>query len=88
MVRRDSLDAALEQIEAGTLPNTSSIVFGRVWWEALSAPQRTAYRKRAKRARVNLRSDSMLGNHFVEVRGRSRDELGVSTERPESPYRR
>jgi CheY-like chemotaxis protein len=88
MVRRDSLDVALQEIEKGTLPNTSSIVFGRAWWESLPAPERAAYRKRAKRARVNLRSDSMLGNHFVEVRGGSRKELGLSTERPESPYRR
>jgi len=88
MVRRDSLDVALKEIEQGTLTSTSSIVFGRAWWEKLSAPERTSYRKRAKRARVNLRSDSMLGNHFVEVRGAARNDIGVSTERPESPYRR
>lgn len=88
IVRRDSLDAALLEIEAGTLTGTSSIVFGRTWWDALQPPLRQSYRKRARAARVNLRSDSMLSDHFVEVRGRSRDDVGLSTERPESPYRR
>lgn len=88
MVRRDSLDAALQDVEAGALSNTSCIVFGRQWWDQLSPAQRQGFRTRAKRARVNLRSDSMLGNHFVEVRGGSRTDVGLSTERPESPYRR
>jgi CheY-like chemotaxis protein len=88
MHRRDSLDAALSQIEQGMLAGSSSIVFGREWWQQLPKPEQTAYRRRAKSAGVNLRSDSMLGNHFVEVRGKSRDEVGLSTERPESPYRR
>ena len=88
MVRRDSLDAALIEIERGQLSGTSSIVFGRTWWLALDDRQRRTFRRRAKTARVSLRSDSMLGTHFVEVRGPSRDEPGLSTERPESPYRR
>lgn len=88
MVRRDSLDAALVEIEHGTLTGTSSIVFGRAWWETLDPDQRATFRRRAKTARVNLRSDSMLGTHFVEVRGQSPGEAGLSTERPESPYRR
>jgi CheY-like chemotaxis protein len=88
MVRRDSLDVALNDIEQGSLTGTSCIVFGRIWWDALTAMQRNTYRRRAKGAHVSLRSDSMLGNHFVEVRGRSRDNVGLSTERPESPYRR
>jgi len=88
MVRRDSLDAALGEIEHGTLTGTSSIVFGRAWWDMLEPEQRATFRRRARSARVSLRSDSMLGTHFVEVRGPSRDEPGLSTERPESPYRR
>lgn len=88
IVRRDSLDAALNDVEAGKSAGTSSIVFGRTWWETLAEPQRAAFRKRAKKARVSLRSDSMLGNHFVEVRGPTRGDVGLSTERPESPYRR
>jgi len=88
MMRRDSLDSALLEIERGDLARVSSIVFGRAWWEQLSRAEQTGFRKRAKEARVNLRSDSLLGNHFVEVRGPSRDDIGLSTERPESPYRR
>ena len=88
MLRRDTLDAALLDIEGGRLSDTSTIVFSRQWWEQLSPPERKSYRSRAKGAHVNLRSDSMLGNHFVEVRGQARDAVGLSTERPESPYRR
>jgi two-component system chemotaxis response regulator CheY len=86
ITRRDSLDLALHEIEAGKLEGVSAIVFGRGWWEEQSPPQRTLYRNRAKKAHVSLRSDSMLGKHFVEVRGPSRDEVGLATERPESPY--
>lgn len=88
IVRRDSLDEALSELEHGRLTGTSTIVFGRVWWEQLTRPDQASYRKRARAVRVNLRSDSMLGTHFVEVRGPSRGEQGLSTERPESPYRR
>jgi len=87
IVRRDSLDSALDEIEHGSLASTC-IVFSRIWWEALPSAQRTAFRRRAKSVRVSLRSDSMLKSHFVEARGRSRDDVGLSTERPESPYRR
>lgn len=87
IMRRDSLDAALEDIEVGALTDASCIVFGRAWWERLSGTERSTFRKRARRARVTLRSDSMIGAHFVEVRSRSRENLGLSTERPESPYR-
>jgi hypothetical protein len=89
IVRRDTLEAALTELERGeTLAGTSTIVFGRAWWERLSPADQKSFRRRAKAARVNLRSDSMLTNHFVEVRGRSRGDQGLSTERPESPYRR
>jgi CheY-like chemotaxis protein len=88
IVRRVSLDVALDEMEAGKLNDVSCIVFARTWWEDLSRPQQAGFRRRAKSARVSLRSDSMLSNHFVEVRGHSRTEQGLSTERPESPYRR
>lgn len=87
VTRRDTLDAALVELETGALSGTSAIVFSRAWWEELTRPQQSAYRKRAKSAGVNLRSDSLLGNHFVEVRGLSKDERPLSTERSESPYR-
>ena len=88
VTRRDTLEAALLELERGALKGTSSIVFGRAWWETLTPPQQTKFRKRAKKAGVNLRSDSVLGNHFVEVRGASAIEGTLSTERPESSYQR
>jgi CheY-like chemotaxis protein len=85
--RRDSLELALGDVERGSLDGTSSIVFSREWWSGLTPAQQGKYRKRAKQARVSLRSDSLLSNHFVEVRGPARREQGLSSERPESPYR-
>lgn len=86
MMRRDTLDAALSDIESGKLSDALSIVFGRAWWEQLGSAQRTSFSKRAKRAGVALSSDSVLGDHFVEVRG-SPGGRTLSTERTESPYR-
>ena len=88
IVRRDSLDLALAEVEAGKLSDTSSIVFGRGWWQELPRAQQSAFRKRAKQARISLRSDSLMKSHFVEIRGNSRSEVGLSSEQPESPYRR
>jgi CheY-like chemotaxis protein len=79
VARRDSLDDALLDLERGSLKGTSSIVFSKEWWTRLTPPQQTTFRSRAKRAGVRLRSDSLLSNHFVEVRGPSRAA---------SPYRR
>lgn len=88
IVRRDSLDAALAEVEAGKLGDTSSIVFGRAWWQELPKSQQSAFRRRAKQARVSLRSDSLMKSHFVEIRGAARSDVGLSSEQPESPYRR
>jgi DNA-binding response OmpR family regulator len=85
--RRDSLEIALKDLEQGALEGSSAIVFSRLWWDDLSRVQQAAYRKRAKKAGVTLRSDSMIGTHFVEVRGTPSD-APLSTERAESPYRR
>lgn len=87
VARRDSLEVALADLEQGSLKGSSAIVFSRLWWDDLSRVQQAAYRKRAKKAGVTLRSDSMIGNHFVEVRG-TPAETPLSTERAESPYRR
>jgi DNA-binding response OmpR family regulator len=86
IVRRDSLDAALSDLESGNLADKTSIVFSRGWWEQLGKPQQTKYCKRAKRAGVSLKSDSVLSMHFVEVRGTPIGK-SLSTERRESPYR-
>jgi CheY-like chemotaxis protein len=88
IVRRDSLDAALAEVESGNFGQTSSIVFGRSWWQELPKTQQSAFRRRAKQARVSLRSDSLMNNHFVEIRGTTRSDVGLSSEQPESPYRR
>lgn len=88
IVRRDSLDLALAEVESGKLRDTSSIVFGRSWWQELPKPQQAAFRRRAKQARVSLRSDSLMKHHFVEIRGSTRSDIGLSSEQPESPYRR
>jgi twitching motility two-component system response regulator PilH len=84
VTRRETLDQALAELERGSLGGTSSIVFGRAWWETLSPLQQTRFRKRAKKAGVSLRSDSVLGEHFVEVHARSLEERALSTERSES----
>lgn len=84
IVRRDSLERALADVESGEL-NASAVVFGRTWWEKLPRTEHNAFVKRAKRAGVKLKSDSMLGEHFVEVRGAPDEPL--STERAEGPYR-
>ncbi len=86
--RRDTLDLALLELESGGQHKTATIVFGREWWDKQSEVERKTYRSRARKAGVNLRSDSMLTNQFVEVRGMQRDGVALSTERPESPYRR
>lgn len=84
--RRDSLEAALADVESGKLTDSTSIVFSRVWWEGLTPKEQNGFRKRAKRTGVALKSDSVLGNHFVEVRG-SPIGKSLNTERRESPYR-
>jgi two-component system chemotaxis response regulator CheY len=84
IVRRDSLEAALLDLENGVLKGSSSIIFARTWWEQLTATRQTSFRKRAKRAGVSLRSDSLLSDHFVEVRGQGADTERLSTERQET----
>jgi CheY-like chemotaxis protein len=82
VARRNSLDVALNDVERGALKETSSIVFGREWWSQLTPAQQADYRKRARKAGVGLRSDSLLGDHFVEVRTPMR-----AKPRSSSPYR-
>lgn len=89
--QRETLDDAFAGIERGDLPGTSSIVFGRTWWTKLTAAQRNGYRKRAKSAGVSLRSDTMMSQSFVELRGAVQPEKkkknGQQAPKP-SPYRR
>ena len=66
----------------------STIVFGRGWWQDVPKAEQNAFRKRARQAGVSLRSDSLMKSHYVEIRGLARTSIGLSTEQPESPYRR
>ncbi|MFN2566182.1 MAG: hypothetical protein ABR499_14390 [Gemmatimonadaceae bacterium] len=81
IIRRTSLSQALDELESGTLTGVSTLVVSRRWWDALSAHERTTYRTRARHAGIELRADSAMSAHFVEVRG---GESGppLSTERP------
>jgi hypothetical protein len=69
ITRRDTLDEALSQIQAGTLTGASTVVVSRAWWEQLSPGERNDYRMRAERTAIELRADHMMSGHFVEVRG-------------------
>lgn len=81
ITRRDALEQALGDVEAGTLKWASTIVVNLGWWNGLSIPEQEAYRHRAERAKVELRADDTLSSHFVEVRS-SDEDSPLSTERP------
>jgi CheY-like chemotaxis protein len=86
MLRRDSLESTLSELESGKLRNASAVVFSRTWWDGLGRTTQNRFFKRAKKVGVRLKSDSMLGGHFVEVRGQP-GENELSTERAETPYK-
>jgi len=79
MRRRESLDAALHDVEVGTLAGVSRIVVSRAWWDALSDADRDAYHRRCLDHGVELSADDRISRHFVEVVGR--DDPPLSTER-------
>jgi hypothetical protein len=81
IIRRTSLSQALEELEAGTLAGVSTLIVSGQWWAALSLKERATFRKRAGQAGVELRADSAMSGHFIELRG---GESGppLSTERP------
>jgi hypothetical protein len=81
IVRRDTLEQALGELEAHTLEGASTVVVSRDWWDSLSAHEREAYRGRAERTSVALRADDSLSSHFVEVRGGD-EGPPLSTEHP------
>ena len=78
LIRRDSLQQALSEIEGGTIVGADTVVVERTWWDALSVREQDRYRQRATAAGVGLTADPGLGTHFVEVRG---GEGGTSSER-------
>lgn len=80
LTRRDTLDRALDEIEAGTLPGATTIVVSRSWWDALSGREQGSYRTRAGQCAVALHADRDLSAHFVEVRDDG-EGPSLSTER-------
>jgi hypothetical protein len=80
IIRRDTLEQALGELEARTLKGASTVVVSRQWWDSLSVHERDAYRGRAERTSVDLRVDDSISSHFVEVRGG--DEAPLTTEHP------
>ena len=77
LIRRDTLQQALSEIEGGTIVGADTVVVARERWDALSVREQDGYRQRAAAAGVTLRADMDLGVHFVEVRG---GERGTSRE--------
>ena len=81
VVRRDTLEEALGEIEADRLTGASTIVVNLEWWTGLSVAEQEAYRLRADRAQIELVADDSLSSHYVEVRGVD-EGPPLSTERP------
>jgi hypothetical protein len=81
IVRRDTLEQALGEVEAGSLAPVKTIVVNRGWWDGLSTGERDAYRRRAERTAIELRVDASISSHFVEVRG-GEEGPPLSTEQP------
>jgi hypothetical protein len=81
ITRRDDLEEALGEVEAGRLAGASTIVVNLEWWTALSVAAQEAYRLRADRVRIELVADDALSSHYVEVRGVD-EGPPLSTERP------
>ena len=82
ILRRDTLDDALGEIEADRLTGASSIVVNLQWWTGLSIAEQEDYRLRADRAQIELVADDALSSHYVEVRGVYDEGPPLSTERP------
>ena len=81
ITRRKSLTEALDEVEGGVLKGVSTLVVSRQWWQGLAMKERLAFRARAGRVGLELREDTAMSGHFVELR----DGNGgppLSTERP------
>ena len=77
--RYHSLEEALTEIDAGTLPRNCRLVVSWSWWDALSEAERHAYQTRCDTRGVGLSVDHRISRHFVEVT--HGDEPPLSSER-------
>ena len=77
--RRTTLEDALQEIETGVLNGVTAIVVNRDWWQGLTQKSQTAFRQRCVKLGVELRADSIISSHFVELASDPR-EPPLSTE--------
>ena len=78
--RRTTLHEALGEIESGVLLGVTAIVVNGEWWSLLSKQEQGEFRQRCEKHRVQLRADSDISRHFVELASDT-DERPLSTER-------
>jgi hypothetical protein len=82
MLRRNSLEEALTELERGSLPGTVRISVNRSWWNGLPRRVQTDYQSRCETLRVRLVADEQMSTHFVEVSRESREDPPLSSEHP------
>jgi hypothetical protein len=78
--RRTTLEDALQEIESGILLGVSAIVVSDEWWGSQSNQEQREYRHRCEKHGVQLRADSEISRHFVELAS-DIEEAPLSTER-------
>jgi hypothetical protein len=78
--RRTTLVEALKEIESGILEGVTAIVVNSDWWQVQSRQQQTEFRERCEAHGIQLRVDSEISRHFVELASYP-SEPPLSTER-------
>jgi hypothetical protein len=66
-LRYHSLEEALTAIGTAAVVSDCRLVVSWEWWDALSEPERQAYRTRCEALHVRLLADHRISRHFVEV---------------------
>ena len=77
--RRTTLEEALDEIETGALSGVTAIVVNRDWWQRLTETAQSNFRRRCVQLDLQLRADSIISRHFVELASDPR-EPPLSTE--------
>ncbi len=77
--RRTTLEEALLEIESGTLIGVTAIVVNRHWWQELTQDVQSGFRRRCAKSGVDLRADTAISRHYVELASDS-TEPPLSTE--------